>query len=87
MALLEKLFNKIDSLKQRADEAKDLRKILEGFNEPRVNSLENCWHFEFVRHYGDSSDKVRIPKRYNERFYALIEEIAEELEKEIESEL
>lgn len=81
--LLEKIFRKIDSLKEKVEEAKEYRRILEGFNR---KEYKNAWHFEFVEHYGEGSRRYQIYPRHNERFYEVIRQILEETEGELEGE-
>lgn len=73
------MLEKIGSLNEKAEELKELKKILEGIDYGNKESN----HFEFVEHYGLRAITIHIPKKYNQRIFDVISQIADEIEKEL----
>jgi hypothetical protein len=75
------MLEKIDSLKEKAEELKALKKILKGIDYGNKESN----HFEFVEHYGLHAIIIDIPKKYNQCILDVIGQIANEIEEELEA--
>ena len=75
----KEMLEKIDSLNTKAVELKTLNEIQKSIN----NSNENCEHFEFVEHYGLNPARIKIPRKYNQRLVNVINQIADDIEKEL----
>lgn len=75
----EYMLEKIDSLNEKAEELKALMKILRGIDYGNKESN----HFEFVEHYGLHADRIEIPKKYNQRIFDVVSQIADEIEEEL----
>jgi hypothetical protein len=73
------MLEKIDSLKEKAEELKALKEIQNGIG--YVCKRGN--HFEFVEHYASYATRIDIPKKYNQRILDVISQIADEIEKEL----
>lgn len=78
----KEMLEKIDSLNTKAKELKTLSDIQKGID----YGNKNCNHFEFVEHYGLNPTRIEIPKKYNQRLIAVINQIADEIEKELAKE-
>lgn len=76
---IENMLEKIDSLNEKAGELRTLKKILKGIDYGNKESN----HFEFVEHYGLHAIKIDIPKKYNQRIFDVISQIADEIEEEL----
>lgn len=84
MSMITKdMLEKIDSLKEKAEDLKALEKIQEGIGYEYKKSN----HFEFVEHYGSNSTRINIPKKYNQRILNVISQIADEIEEELKTDL
>lgn len=77
----EDMLEKIDSLNEKAEELKALMKILKGIDYGNKESN----HFEFVEHYGLHATRIKIPKKYNQRIFDVISQIANEIEEELKA--
>lgn len=75
------MLEKFNSLDEKAEELKALMKILRGIDYGNKESN----HFEFVEHYGLHADRINIPKKYNQRIFNVIGQIADEIEEELET--
>lgn len=73
------MLEKFNSLNDRAEELKTMMKILRGIDYGNKESN----HFEFVEHYGLHADRIDIPKKYNQRIFDVIGQIADEIEEEL----
>ena len=79
----EYMLEKIDSLNEKAEELKALMKILRGIDYGNKESN----HFEFVEHYGLHADRIEIPKKYNQRIFDVVSQIADEIEEELRTDV
>lgn len=79
MSKLQNMLEKFNSLNDKAEELKSLMKILKGIDYGNKESN----HFEFVEHYGPHADRINIPKKYNQRIFDVIGQIADEIEEEL----
>jgi hypothetical protein len=75
----ENMLEKFNSLNDKAEELKALMKILRGIDYGNKESN----HFEFVEHYGLHAGRINIPKKYNQRIFDVIGQIADEIEEEL----
>jgi hypothetical protein len=75
----ENMLEKFNSLNEKAEELKALMKILRGIDYGNKESN----HFEFVEHYGLHADRINIPKKYNQRIFDVIGQMADEIEEEL----
>lgn len=73
------ILEKIDSLKEKAEELRALKEILEGIDYGNKESN----HFEFVEHFGFNAARIDISKKYNQRILDVISQIADEIEEEL----
>jgi hypothetical protein len=78
MGKLQNMLEKFNSLNEKAEELKALMEILKGID----YGNKECNHFEFVEHYGFDAIKIDIPKKYNQRIFDVIGQIADEIEEE-----
>ncbi len=78
---IKDMLEKIDSLNEKAEELKSLKKILKGID--YGNKKSN--HFEFAEHYGSSAITIHISKKYNQRILDVISQIADEIEEELKA--
>ena len=79
----KEMLEKIDSLNTKAKDLKTLSDIQKGIDYGK----KNCNHFEFVEHYGFDPTRIYIPREYNQRLIDVINQIADEIEKELAKEL
>jgi hypothetical protein len=79
MSKLQNMLEKFNSLDEKAEELKALMGILRGID---YGNKENN-HFEFVEHYGLHAYRINIPKKYNQRIFDVIGQIADEIEEEL----
>lgn len=79
MSKLQNMLEKFNSFNEKAEELKALMKILKGIDYGDKESN----HFEFVEHYGAHADRINIPKKYNQRIFDVIGQIADEIEEEL----
>lgn len=79
MSKLQDMLEKFNSLDDKAEELKAMMGILRGIDYGNKESN----HFEFVEHYGLHADRIDIPKKYNQRIFDVIGQIADEIEEEL----
>jgi hypothetical protein len=79
MSKLQNMLEKFNSLNDKAEELKALKKILKGIDYGNKESN----HFEFVEHYGLHAYRINIPKKYNQRIFDVIGQIVDEIEEEL----
>ena len=75
------MLEKIDSLKEKAEELKALENIQEGID----YGYKESNHFEFVEHFGLDATRINIPKKYNQHILDVISQIVDEIEEELKA--
>jgi hypothetical protein len=73
------MLEKFNSLNEKAEELKALMEILRGIDYGNKESN----HFAFVEHYRPYASTINIPKKYNQRIFDVIGQIADEIEEEL----
>jgi hypothetical protein len=73
------MLEKFNSLNEKAEELKALMEILKGID----HGYKESNHFAFVEHYRPYASTINIPKKYNQRIFDVIGQIADEIEEEL----
>lgn len=76
---IKDMLEKFNSLNEKAEELKALMEILKGID----HGYKESNHFAFVEHYGPYASTINIPKKYNQRIFDVIGQIADEIEEEL----
>lgn len=67
----------------KVEEANKIIEILDILNSYRHMEHDGN-HFQFRQHYGSESNFIKIPRQYNGRFIAILDEIITEYEQRLE---